>query len=470
MRFFVSLLLLLSVAIRGARADVVLAPWLADHAVLQRGKPIPIWGRAEPGEKISVTFLDQRLNVTTGPDGRWIVFLDAREALSEGADLIVAGRNTLTLRDVVVGEIWLCGGPASLEIPPPKQLVLSALNSGPGLPVVRQLRIQASATPPADSVRAAEWQSFATHAPAENSSIGLSFARDLSQKLGVPVGLIQVSATAPLEAWLAPAALAPELVGGGRALRESSPGSSVIVETPRTVSPAAGTVFNGTIQPLLPFAFQGVLWRESSAPVDAPDSYRVLFPAVIASWRAQLAQGDFPFYWVELPANRKVDRNHAGRLALHREAQAAALVLPNTGQAAAIDLLTDSDAVEAGVAQTVGRRLALLAKNRVYGIVVDDAGPRFAAATREGAGMRVRLSHATSGLVAHEKPVQSLELAGADRVFRPASARIERESLLVTSPEVRAPVAVRYAWRDAPEANLYSGAGQPVEPFRSDNW
>jgi sialate O-acetylesterase len=117
----------------------------------------------------------------------------------------------------------------------------------------------------------------------------------------------------------------------------------------------------------------------------------------------------------------------------------------------------------------VGRRLALLAKHRVYGFTGDDTGPTFVSATREGGGLRVRFEHA-DGLVVHDKPAQSLELAGADRVFHPASAKVERDTLLVSSPQVREPVAVRYAWSNAPEANLYNGAGLPAVPFRSDDW
>jgi sialate O-acetylesterase len=143
--------------------------------------------------------------------------------------------------------------------------------------------------------------------------------------------------------------------------------------------------------------------------------------------------------------------------------------LPHTGQALAIDIGDPKD-IHPTNKQEVGRRLALLAKNRVYEITGDDTGPIFAAATREGAAMRVRFTHVSGGLVAHEKPPQALELAGANRVFHPADGRIERDTLVVISPRVREPVAVRYAWTNAPEANLYNGAGLPATPFRSDDW
>ena len=192
---------------------------------------------------------------------------------------------------------------------------------------------------------------------------------------------------------------------------------------------------------------------------------------MITGWRAHFAQGDFPFYWVSL-ANYGVptDQWERGRtFAFLREAQAKTLSLPNTGQALAIDVGNPRD-IHPTNKQEVGRRLALLARNRVYGITGDDTGPTFVSAVREGSAMRVRLAHAAGGLIARDKPIQSLEVAGADRVFQPAVGRIERETLLVASLLVREPVAVRYAWSNSPEANLYNGAGLPAAPFRSDDW
>ena len=158
----------------------------------------------------------------------------------------------------------------------------------------------------------------------------------------------------------------------------------------------------------------------------------------------------------------------AAAWAFLREAQTQTLALPNTGQALAIDLGSPTD-IHPTNKQDVGRRLALLAKNRVYGVTGDDTGPTFSDAGREGPALRVRFTHA-SGLNSRDKPTQSLELAGADKVFHPATAKIERESLLVSSPAVKDPVAVRYAWRNAPAANLFNGAGLPAVPFRSDRW
>ena len=152
-----------------------------------------------------------------------------------------------------------------------------------------------------------------------------------------------------------------------------------------------------------------------------------------------------------------------------REAQTRTLDLPNTAQAIAIDV-GERDDIHPANKQEVARRLALIARNRLYGLVGDNSGPTFASVTREGANLRVRFTHVSTGLIAAEKPPQALEVAGADRVFQRAKGRIERDTLLVSTPGVKEPVAVRYAWENSPEANLYNGAGLPAVPFRSDDW
>jgi sialate O-acetylesterase len=230
-------------------------------------------------------------------------------------------------------------------------------------------------------------------------------------------------------------------------------------------------LFNGMINPLLPYALRGALWYQGESNTGRAPEYHALFAAMIKAWRAHFGQGDFPFYWVNL-ANFAVrtDGNEKGRTyAFLREAQTKTLMLPNTGQALAIDI-GDPANIHPANKQEVGRRLARLAMNRVYDVVTDYTGPTFASAMREGAAVRVRFDNVSGGLVAHEKPVQSLELAGADRVFHPAEGRIDRDTLIVTSSSVREPMAVRYAWTNAPEANLYNGAGLPAVPFRSDEW
>ena len=493
-----------------ARADVSLAPLFSDHAVLQRGKTVPVWGRAAPGEKVTVTFAGQRLAASPDIDGRWIVLLDPLEASSQGADLIVAGKNTVTVHDVVVGEVWLCSGQSNMEWPVSRAANATREIASANFPLLRHVRIEhVVAEGPADSVPTSGWQPASPQTVGGFTAVGYFFARDLHAKLGVPIGVVHSSwGGTPIESWLSRYALgsdpAFQVVGErwakmladypslaatfdarlaewtaaeaaaktkGKAAHEK-----FLQQTPRPRPPRGPGdswtptgLFNGMINPLLPAALRGVVWYQGESNAERAGEYHALFTTLIRTWRAHFGQPDLAFYWVSL-ANYDVPTDASRRCyAFLREAQTRALALPHTGQALAIDIGDPKD-IHPTNKQEVGRRLALLAKNRDYNLVSDDTGPTFVSATREGSGMRVRFTHAVGGLVARDKPVQSLELAGADRVFYLADGRIDRETLIVTSPKVRNPVAVRYAWMNAPEANLANGAGLPAVPFRSDDW
>ncbi len=509
MRFALCLLLLLAISIHGGRAEVTLAPLFSDGAVLQRDQPVPVWGRADAGEKVTVIFAGQVRQATTGRDGRWIAFLDPLPVSAAGAELIVAGGNRVSVRDVVVGEVWVCSGQSNMEWP-----VARAANSErevptANFPLLRHIKIEHTvAASPADTVGTTKWEAATPQAVGGFTAVGYFFARELHQRLGIPVGIVNSSwGGTPIEAWMSPAALAdPAFAGVHRRWSEQIaryPQARVDHEAQlatwtrdEAAAKASGTaahaawlgrnprpraprgpgdrwtpagLFNGMIHPLLPYGIRGVIWYQGEANAPRAFEYRALFTSLITSWRAHFGQGDFPFYWVNLAAFDPPAEPTQRTFAFLREAQTQALALPNTGQALAIDLGDPRD-IHPTNKQEVGRRLALLARSRVYGSVVDATGPTFVNATREGTALRVRFAHVNGGLLARDQPVQSLELAGADRVFHPASARIERDTLLVSAPNVKEPVAVRYAWSNAPIANLYNSAGLPAVPFRSDDW
>jgi sialate O-acetylesterase len=527
-----SLLVLMLCGVAGrARAEITLAPLFTDRVVLQRDKVVPIWGKATAREKVTLTFAGQTRQATPGPDGHWLVFLDPMPAMNEGGELVVTGSNSITLRDVVVGEVWLCSGQSNMEWPVSRVADAPKEIAAANFPLVRHVRIEhVVADMPADTVSTgAGWQTSTPETAGGFTAAGYFFARELYQKLGVPIGLVHSSwGGTPIESWMSPAALAGNPAFSVVATRWQQalvdyPTRKTVYDTeiaewtraeagakttalatpavaPKTKTAAAARIdaaaaqreclrqhprprpprgpgdpwtpsglFNGMINPLLPYALRGMLWYQGESNAERAAEYQALFGTMITSWRAHFAQGDLPFYWVNL-ANFDVAGDATKRTyAFLREAQTKTLELPNTGQALAIDIGDPKD-IHPTNKQEVGRRLALLAKNRVYGLTIDDTGPTFAGAERHGAAMRVRFTHAGGGLVAHEKPPQALEIAGADRVFHPAEGAIEREMLVVTSARVREPVAVRYAWTNAPEANLYNGAGLPAVPFRSDDW
>jgi sialate O-acetylesterase len=223
------------------------------------------------------------------------------------------------------------------------------------------------------------------------------------------------------------------------------------------------------IAPLQPGAIRGVLWYQGEANVEHAGEYAELLATLIHSWRAGWGQGELPFYLVQLANFGDTDQLTDRGWARLREAQAEVLGVPATGMAVTIDIGAAHD-IHPKNKQEVGRRLALVAKGQVYGIPGEFSGPVFDGATREGNALRVRFTHAGAGLIARGGAVTSLEVAGADRVFHPASEVIEGDTMLVSSWEANEPMAVRYAWTNSPLANLYNGDGLPAVPFRSDNW
>ena len=385
-----------------ARADVALAPLFADHAVLQRDRPVPIWGTADVGEKVIVTFAGQSHAVTAAADGRWIVVLDARPASAIGADLVVTGKNTLTLKNIVIGDVWLCSGQSNMEF---------TVDSRPGTwqatsrvtgadaeialaryPLIRHIRIgQSVAAAPSGTVATSGWQLTTPQTVGGFTAVGYFFARDLFQKLGVPIGLVHSSYSGtPVEAWMSQAALASSVEfarvserwtedlaayaarktqfdrdlaawtaaeAAAKTLvaptKKSGPKTPVLTPhaafvqaNPRPRMPRGfpsdpwqpAGLFNGMINPLLPYALRGALWYQGESNADRPAEYHALFTAMITAWRAHFGQADLPFFWVNL-ADFKRPADLTGRSwAFLREAQTRTLALANTGQALAIDL------------------------------------------------------------------------------------------------------------------------------------
>ena len=507
---------LAAAAIASAHANVTLAPPFADHAVVQSGKPVSVWGRADPGEKVSVKYLEYTADGLAGPDGRWVARLPAMQAQSTGAELVATGKNSIWIQDVVVGDVWLCSGQSNMEftVDDPKSAVFRLQNAekevaGANYPLIRQFKVarQVSATP-ADTV-GGTWSVCSPGTVGQFTAVGYFFARDIFRRFGLPIGIVDSTwGGTPVESWMSPAALAsdPAFAVVGERWRQT------LAEYParkaahitalaawtreESVAAAAGEarhaaflkarprprepngpgsswtptgLFNGMINPLLPYGIRGALWYQGESNANYASEYHRLFASMITAWRSHFGQGDFPFYWVQLASYKPPTDPTGETWAWLREAQTQTLSLPATGQALAIDI-GDSENIHPANKQEVGRRLALMAKAQVYGLSVDYSGPVFSRASVEGNAIRVHFEFADNGLTAGGKPLQSFTIAGADRKFHPASASISGSTVLVRSADVPAPLAVRYAWQNTPEANLFNGAGLPATPFRSDNW
>lgn len=497
------------------RADVTLAPFFQNHAVLQCDQPVPVWGKADPGEAVSVAFGRQRVVTTAGPDGHWRVSLAPLAASAQPAGLVVTGRNTVRLADVLVGEVWLCSGQSNMEFPvdDPTSNNFHLDNAraevaAADFPLIRQFKVvRAVAEKPAGSVQG-DWAVCSPATVGAFTAVGYFFARDLHRKLGVPVGIINSSwGGTPVESWMSTGALASdpafrvvaerwqlmlrEYPARKAAAREALAAWQEGVTAAKAAGAEAqaaylkqhrrprmprgpgdswtpGGLFNGMIAPLVPAAFRGVLWYQGESNAEHAAEYRALFGALITQWRDTWARGDFPFYFVQL-ANYGLPSDATGETyAFLREAQTQTLTLPATGMVVTIDIGNPAD-IHPGNKQEVGRRLALIAEAKAYGFAGECSGPVFSSVTRAGPALHVNFTHA-NGLRARTAPLTGFSIAGADKVFHAANALIAGDTVVVSSAAVPEPAAVRYGWANAPLANLCNSAGLPAGPFRTDHW
>jgi sialate O-acetylesterase len=506
-QFFQALILGGLVAL-AARADVTLASLFQDYAVLQRDQPVPVWGRAEPGEHVLVEFRGQAVNTTADADGRWQVTLAPMSASAKPSELVVRGRNTITIAGVLTGEVWLASGQSNMEWRVEQAANARVEIAAATHPLVREFDVPNVVAESPRVEAAGKWVTCSPDAVAKFSAVAYYFARELQRSAGVPVGIINSSwGGTPVEAWTrasvlgqnpafrgaldrwqqtvaeypakkadyeaarpawekADAAALAQNKAAQAAFRKENPRPRVPRGPGHHWTPAG--LYNGMIAPLVPYAFRGVIWYQGESNADYPEEYAEMFAAMITHWRGDWGR-EFPFYFVQIANfNGNAADRAPDQWAWLREAQARALALPATGMAVTIDIGTPGN-IHPGNKQEVGRRLALLARRDVLQEKIVASGPVFTAARREGSALRLEFQHAT-GLTSGSAPLTDFVVAGADRKFHPAEARVEGTSVIVTSRDVASPVAARYAWRNAPIARLRNGAGLPAAPFRTDDW
>ncbi len=484
----------------GARADVQLHPLFSEHAVLQRDHVVPVWGWADPGEEVTVSLAGHRARTAAGADGRWLARLP-RMAAAEGLTLTVQGRNTLTVPDVHVGEVWLCSGQSNMAWPVSRSRDFEKERAAAAYPKIRMFTVGRTAARVPQERCAGSWQVCSPETVGAFSAAAYFFGREIQAKLGVPVGLINSSVGGtPIEAWTSAeaqygvpelealftrwdqraaefnplaawttyhrrAAAHPTAVARARAEGRPVPQAPRRPEWPRSDVHHPAVQFNGMIAPLVPYALRGALWYQGEANAGTEESgalYRLQLRLLVEDWRSRWGQGDIPFAWVQLPNFRTPAR---GWPAI-RESMLRALELPNTGMTVNIDIGDPGD-IHPASKQEVGRRLALWARARVYGEALEWSGPLPAAVRARGAEMVVRFTHAEGLQTAGGEP-RGFEVAGKDGKWKRARARVEGRKVIAWSEDVPRPVAVRYAWEADPDGNLVNAAGLPASPFRGE--
>lgn len=499
-----------------ASADVKPHGLFTDHMVLQQGAKTPVWGLAEPGEKVTVTFQDQSATATADASGKWHTSL---ENLKPGGPFTmkVVGKNTVTLNDVLVGEVWICSGQSNMEwavsqsSEPEKTISESANNQ------IRLFkhRLVTGSSPVSDVQTDGGWKNWRVCGPdslPEFTAVGYHFGRKLQAERKVPIGLIQTAwGGTRAEAWTSKEFLekTPEVAyclpefekqlstyntnkeqmmkdyqvrlkdweeasAKARAENKKAPNQPGPPDDPDKNPNAPCRLYNAMISPLVPFTVKGAIWYQGESNADKAFEYRTLFPTMIQSWRHAWGY-DFPFLFVQLAPFRDINQQpqesdwaelrEAQLLTTQKSAHTAMAVITDTTNPD-----TDQRDIHPKNKAPVGERLALAALQKVYGNKVVGCGPVYDSVKFDGDKAVLSFSSLGSGLMVKGDKLTGFTIAGKDKKFIVAEATIQDDKVVVSSPEVKEPLAVRFGWADYPVVNLFNKEGIPASTFRTDDW
>jgi len=505
--------LALSFAPLVAFADVRLPAIISDHMVVQAGVKVPIWGWADAGEEVSVSLGEQTANAKTAGDGKWQVELAAMKATDQPLTLSVTGKNTLKVQDVLVGEVWLGSGQSNMAMTVSGSLNYEEEQKAANQPHIRMFTVERASKAEPQKDCTGTWQVCSAETVGRFSAAAYFFGRELHRELKQPVGLINSSwGGTAIEAWTSreaqsklpvyPEIIAPwdeaakqpwdaakeadkykaavtqwkQSVAEAKAAGKAQPRPPVQAVQPRLHQNHPANLYNGMIAPLIPYAIKGAIWYQGEHNSNKPyvGSYSLQLQTLIEDWRGRWGY-EFPFAWVQLPDYREPQQNpvEVQRWPLIREQMLKTLRVPKTGMAVALGLGEVKD-IHPKNKQGVGKRVSLWALSQVYGQNVESwSGPLLSKHEVKGGNVTLTFEHAEGGLASKDSgnELKGFAIAGADRRFVWARARIVGGNrVVVASPEVSQPVAVRYAWADNPVWSLQNGAGLPASPFRTDEW
>lgn len=445
-----------------SQAEVVLGSLFRDGAVLQRELPLPIWGRAAPGEPVGAMLGSNRAHTVADSSGRWRLALPPQAASAIPLELVVEGSNRIVVRNILIGEVWLCSGQSNMMMAAKNARDAAREAEATGFPEIRHFKVPARFAEDPQETLDGNWVACTSETFGAFSAVSVYFARMVGRELGVPVGIINASyGNTPIASWREPKATIGD-PGLASWWAEQLKGTSAPRPHRR---PSA--CYNGMVHPLAPYALRGILWyqgeSDASEAVTLTPLYSRQFTGLIQEWRHDFERPDLPFYWVQLAGFGRAAPRAWVQL---REAQSAPLVLPGTGQAIAIDV-GDATDIHPKNKQAVGERLARLALRRVYSRAIEDTGPEPGSLTARVGDVQISFSHAPGGLVTEGDVTGAFELAGADGVFHPATrASVDGETVVVSARPVTSPVTVRFSWQDLPAGFLRNRAGLPAAPFR----
>jgi len=453
----------------GLQAKIKVASLLGDNMVLQRNTEVKLWGKADPNQKLNIVlgWSKEKISTTANEKGEWLVKVKTTEAGGPYSISITSGKETVSIQNILLGEVWLCSGQSNMEMPVAgygdqpvngsTDAIMTAGNNNLRLYTVGKLSIAT----PQDTCKGS-WLVATPESVSKFSVVGYFFARILQQSLNIPVGIITTNwGGSRIEAWMK-----NDLITGfAEAYKQTTQEKS-------QPNQRASRLYNGMIAPLINYNIKGAIWYQGESNKDNYQDYAALQAAMVKSWRADFGVGDFPFYFVQI-APHIYGNSKATNVAFQREAQYNSMALiPNSGMVSTVDI-GEEKSIHPAEKATVSKRLALWALSETYNMKgLPYKSPAYKSMQVKDSVAVISFENAPNGLTTYGKTVECFEVAGQDSIFYPAKLTINQKQARVYSPKVKVPVAVRYSFCNfSPTPGfLYNTAGLPVIPFRTDNW
>lgn len=512
MLWFTTFILFASIA----NAEIKLPAIISDNMVLQADFNAPIWGIAAPENKIAVncSWDDEKYITDADANGKWMIRIKTPKSSGICNITIACGQESRTIKNILIGQVWLCSGQSNMQWPVKDSKDAEKEILEANWPDIRLFTVQRKSSPIPLEDTIGKWVICSPENVSEFSAVGYFFGREIHKKINAPLGLINASfGGTPAQSWTRKEILTEDIdlnwywqrdkkiladkekfqIEYDQRIKEwekakeaAKDAGKELPKQPRLPNELndknrSSMLYNAMIHPLIPFAIKGVIWYQAESNVGDAVLYRKLFPAMIKNWREDFNQGDFPFYYVQLAGfGKHMKKTSLGKpdltvppdsnRPLLREAQLKTLSLPNTGMVVTIDI-GDVNNIHPKNKQDVGKRLALWALAKDYGFMdIVYSGPLYKNIKIEGDKARISFEHTCSGLMVKGDSIKGFAIAGADKKFVWANAKIDGDTVLVWSEQVKKPVAVRYGWADWIDCNLYNKAGLPTSPFRTDEF
>ncbi|TKC10141.1 sialate O-acetylesterase [Pedobacter polaris] len=455
----------------GANATVKPASIFTDHMVLQQQSNVAIWGWAKPASSVKIiTSWNKKLyTVSADASGKFKIKVSTPKA-GGPFEISLNDGELLVLRDILIGEVWFCGGQSNMEMPMKgfksqpilgsNETILKSKNQNIRLYTVPR----SSITTRQENSKPSDWKIAGPEAVSNFSATAYYFGSLLNEMLNVPIGLINDSyGGSTIEAWMSSDDL--------KAFPEVK--IPIPTDTIKEASRTPTTLYNGMLHPVIGYGIKGAIWYQGESNVGNPDRYEDLFPAMVNNWRKAWGNGEFPFFYAQIAPFKYIPiiNNPKSNSAFLRDAQRKSLAkIANSGMAVLMDIGEDKN-IHPAHKKEGGERLAYLALAQTYGLKgFGFASPNYESVTIDKDKAVLKFQNVQNGLTSFGKELTLFEIAGADKKFYPATAKITGSSVAVTSTDVKAPVAVRYAFKDFVIGDLFGNDGLPVSSFRTDNW